>query len=150
MWQKSKKVLYWTFFLIVVSIAGVIGREIGSELSKPNKQADLASLVSQAAVKLNAQSPKKLDEVTTLVRAEAISGNKLVTFYTLKNFDSYASDFSFSRLKSFISKQICGKENTKGQSALSMGMSHVYVYTRENGDEIDRFDLSSKDCLSLR
>lgn len=147
MWQKTKKVVYWALFLIVGSIAGVIGKEIGGELIKPNKQEALSKVVTEAASRINAQAPKKLDEVTTLVRAEAVGGNKLVTFYTLKDFDSYASDFSFSRLKSAISKQVCGKQKSKDQSALSMGMSHVYVYTRESGAEIARLEITIKDCM---
>ena len=150
MWQKMKKGIYWALFLIVASIAGTIGKEIGSELLKPNKQENLAKIVTEAASQLNAQAPKKLDDVTTLVRAEAVSGSKLVTFYSLKEFDSYASNFSFSRLKSVISKQICDKQKSKKPSALSMGMSHVYVYTRENGTEISRFEISSKDCLAVK
>ena len=146
MWQKSKKFIYWAAFLFVISLAGVIGREIGGELSKPNKQVDLAKVVTEAASRLNALAPKKVDEITTLVRAEAVNGNQLATYYVLENYDSYAKDFSLVNAKQTVTKNVCDKQKNMAQSPLALGMTHAYIYLREDGTEISRFVVSKKDC----
>ena len=151
MWARTKKAVYWTVLLFVLTIAGVVGKQIGGELSKPSKAETLSTLVNQAAARLNAQAPKKLDEITTLVRAEASMGQRLTVYYTLENYDAYAKDFSLNRVQSAVTKNACDKDKVgKGPSPLSLGMSYAYVYSRENGKLIGRFEVSQKDCYQNR
>ncbi|UNY42247.1 hypothetical protein PP918_gp39 [Pseudomonas phage UFJF_PfDIW6] len=151
MWARMKKAVYWTVLLFVVTIAGVVGKQIGGELGKPSKAETLSKLVSEAAAKLNAQAPKKLDEITTLVRAEASIGQRLTIYYTLENYDAYAKDFSLDRVRSAAIKNACDKDKGgKGASPLSLGVIYTYVYTRENGKAIGKFDVSQKDCYRAR
>ena len=150
MWEKSKKTIFWIVGLFLVAAAGAIGKQLGGELFKPSKAEALNSLVNEAAARINAQAPKKLDEITTLVRAEAMSGNKLATYYTLKNYDSYAKDFSFSAARLAVTKNVCDKQGALAQSPLALGMTHQYIYTRENGTEIGRFEVTKRDCYKPR
>lgn len=151
MWPRMKKAVYWAILFFVITIAGVIGKQIGGELSKPNKAESLSKLVTEAAAKLNAQAPKELDEVTVLVRAEASMGRKLTIYYTLKNYDSYATEFSLDRVRSAVTKNACNKEkSSKTSSPLALGMTYAYVYTRENGKPVGRFEINQEDCYRTR
>lgn len=150
MWKKVRKAIYWTVGLFVVTIAGVVGKQIGGDLARPSKAETLSKVVAQAAEKLNALAPKKIDEITTLVRAEALQGGKLATYYALENYDSYAKDFSLSLARSSITKSVCSKQGPPSKSPLALGMTHVYIYTKENGTEIGRFEVSKKDCPQIR
>ena len=150
MWAKSKKTIFWIVGLFLAVLAGSIGKQLGGELFKPSKAETLSHLVSEAASRINAQAPKKLDEITTLVRAEALNGNKLATYYTLKDYDSYAKDFSLSAVKVAVTKNVCDKQSRLSESPLALGMTHRYIYTRENGTEIGSFEVSRKDCYQTR
>ncbi|WP_314383191.1 hypothetical protein [Pseudomonas brenneri] len=151
MWARTKKAIYWTVLLFVVAIAGVVGKQIGGEMGRPSKAETLSKLVTEAAAKLNAQAPKKLDEITTLVRAEASMGQRLTIYYTLENYDAYAKDFSLDRVRSAVTKNACDKNKVgKGPSPLSLGMFYTYVYSRENGKVIGRFEVSQQDCYRNR
>lgn len=151
MWTRTKKAIYWTVGIFFAVIAGSIGRQLGGELLKPSKAETLSKLVSEAAANLNAQAPKKLDEITTLVRAEASMGQRLTVFYTLENYDAYAKDFSLDRVQSAVTKNACDKDRgDKGSSPLSLGMIYAYVYTRENGKTVGRFEVSQQDCYRNR
>lgn len=151
MWARMKKVILWTVLLFVVTIAGIVGKQIGGELSKPNKAETLSKLVTDAAKKLNAQAPQKLDEITTLVRAEATTGSKLTMYYTLENYDTYAQGFSLDAVKSAIIKKTCDQQKSKpGSSPLALGLTYAYVYTRENGSAIGRFEITQQDCYRPR
>lgn len=151
MWARIKKAVYWTVFLFVVTIAGVVGKQIGGELSRPNKTEILNKLVVEAAAKLNAKTPQRLDEITTLVRAEASMGRKLISYYTLKDYDSYAKNFSLSTVQKEVTKNVCDKQNSgKKDSPLALGMTYGYVYTREDGSVIGRFEISQQDCYRPR
>ena len=151
MWARMKKVLYWAVLLFVIAIAGIIGKQIGGELSKPKKADTLRMLVTDAADKLNAQAPKKLDEITTLVRAEASMGQKLTIYYTLENYDAYAKNFSLDQVRSKVIENACAKDrDAKGSSPLALGMTYAYIYSRENGSAIGRFEVSQQDCYRPR
>lgn len=151
MWPRMKKAVSWIALLFVVTIAGVVGKQIGGELSRPSKAETLSKLVSEAAAKINAQSPKKIDEITTLVRAEASMGQRLTIYYTLTNYDVYAQNFSLDQVKSAVTKNACDKDKGgKGYSPLSQGVIYTYVYTRENGKTIGRFEVSQQDCYRNR
>lgn len=132
------------FFAI---LAGSIGKQLGGELFKPSKSETLSKISAEAAAKINAIAPKKIDELTTLVRAEASMGSKLTMYYTLENFDSYAKDFSLNALSSEVTKNACNQQKAgKGQSPLALGMTYTYVYARENGSVIGKFDVTQQDC----
>ena len=147
MWKKIRKTIYWTVGLFVLAVASVVGKQIGGELSKPSKSETLSRLVGEAAAKLNAQAPKKLDEITTLIRAESSMGRKLTTYYRLENYDSYAKDFSLGQVRVAAIKNACAKERgAKGKSPLSLGVTYEYVYVRESGTLIGRFEVSQQDC----
>ncbi|UZD96247.1 hypothetical protein LOY64_04365 [Pseudomonas corrugata] len=146
MWKKYRRAIYWTVGLFVVVVAGSIGRQVGSELFRPSKTESLNNLVTQAATQLNAQAPKKIDEITTLVRAEASMGSKLTTFYVLENYDSYGKDFSLDAVRLAATKHACSKKDSTGNSALAMGITYAYVYTRRDGSVIGRFEVAQQDC----
>lgn len=151
MWARTKKAIYWAILLFVVTIAGVVGKQIGGAMGKPSKAETLSVLVTKAAEKLNAQAPKKLDEITTLVRAEASMGRRLTVYYTLENYDAYAKDFSLDRVRSAVTENACGTDKVgKGPSPLSLGMLYTYVYSRENGKAIGQFEVSQQDCYRNR
>ena len=151
MWARMRKASYWALLLFVVTIAGIIGKEIGGALSKPTKADTLRMLVTDAADKLNAHAPKKLDEITTLVRAEASMGQKLTIYYTLENYDAYAKNFSLDQVRSKVIKNACSKDkDAKGSSPLALGMTYAYIYSRENGSAIGRFEVNQQDCYQPR
>lgn len=76
--------------------------------------------------------------------------SKLATYYTLENYDSYAKDFSLSFARSAITKSVCSKQAPPSKSPLAQGMTQVYIYTKENGTEIGRFEVSKKDCPQIK
>lgn len=150
MWKKARKAIYWTVGIFVVVIAGSIGKQLGGELVKPSKAETLRKLTTQAAAQINSQTPKKIDEITTLVRAEATMGSKLTTFYTLENYDSYAENFSLNRVKLAATQNACNKKGSNGKSPLSLGVTYAYVYSRVDGSAIGRFEVSQQDCFRAK
>lgn len=146
MWARAKKAIYWTVGIIILSIAGTIGKQIGSELSKPNKAEILNKVVTEAAKKLNAVAPKDLDDVTVMTSAEAIDGKVLAIYYTLKNFKSYEREFDFQSAKALVIKSTCRTQEGKKDSALTRGMSFLFVYSSDDGREVGRFEVTKKDC----
>lgn len=134
----------------MVTIAGIVGKHIGGELFQPSKAEILRKLTTQAAAQINAQAPKKVDDITTLVRAEATMGSKLTTYYTLENYDSYAKNFSLDRVKLAATQNACNKKGSNGKSPLSLGVTYAYVYSRVDGSAIGRFEVSQQDCFRTK
>lgn len=135
--------------LFVLTLAGVVGKQLGSELFKPNKAEVLNKLVIDAAAKLNSQAPKKLDEITILTRAEAIDGKVLAIHYKLDKFRTYEKQFDFQTAKSVVVKSTCKTQEGKTDTVLHRGMSFRFIYTADDGREIGRFDVARKDCPYL-
>lgn len=148
-WLRIKKPLWWIMMLFVVCIASAVGKLIAGIATQPDHSKMLSEIVTKAAQQINAQAPKQIDEITVLTKAEAVDGKILATHYTLKNFSSYEKNFDFQAARKSIVAMVCGKQGTKKQSPLANGMIHQYIYERENGQPITRFEVTKRDCPGL-
>ena len=141
---KLKKPLYWIVILFVGTLASVVGKEIGGQLLSPSDKDVLGPAIRQAAKKLNEQAPKKVDEETTLLRAEQGAENELVTYFELKDFDKWGATADLSAGKAFVVKSLCARPQTI--KTMQMGAVYSYVYLKEGGKEVYRFKVSRSDC----
>jgi hypothetical protein len=152
MLRRLLSVFKFIISLIVISIAGAIGRDIGEiafSSSKPSPQEIEAALMEGdkiAASKINQQTPIMVDKDTRLDRATAGSGMRLVYHYTFPSYTSKDIDANFFRTNFWpkIKSKVCSNEKMK--PALQLGNLYVYSYSSSDGVEVGRFEIGRNDC----
>lgn len=146
-WGSSKKVVGGILFFCVVAIAGSIGKQVAHEWMMPSDKEILAQIVAQAVQKVNAQTPRQIDEITRLDSVEAVGGYKMRMYQTLLNYHTYAKEFNLKQVQALITKDLCAKQ-TKNDP-LRLGFVWEYVYKQESGVEVGRFEIAKKDCSGI-
>ncbi|QBF27181.1 hypothetical protein EXN22_16325 [Pseudomonas tructae] len=141
---KLKKPVYWVTILVIAGLASAIGKEIGAQLGKPSNDELLRSATAQAIKQINDQTPKKVDELTTMLRAELGGSHEMTTFFELANYDSWGASADLTAGKSAVVKSLC--ENPRTVKTMRMGAKFGYVYLKEDGTEVYRFRVSKDDC----
>lgn len=144
LWTGFKKLARWVLLLLIIAIAGSIGKLLVQAWMKPSDREILSKVVSEAVQRVNAQTPKQIDEITRLDKVEAVGGYKMRMYHTLLNYQAYAKDFDIKRAQAVITKDLCAKQ-TKN-SPLHLGFVWEYVYKQENGAEVGRFEIAKNEC----
>ena len=132
--------------LVVVVTAGafLIAREFTSEFfSDDITEAELAAALASAATEINAQAPIQLDEITTLVSANASDINLTYTNRVSVSAEALGTDFEEARkedLKAFV----CGNKDM--MITIDRGGSFTYKYIGKNEELIASIDIAKRDC----
>lgn len=132
--------------LVIVVTAGafLIAREMTSEFfSDEITEAELAAALASAATEINAQAPIQLDEITTLVSADASGTNLTYTNKVSVSAEALGSDFEEARredLKDFV----CGNKDM--MITIDHGGSFTYKYIGNNEELIASIDITKRDC----
>jgi hypothetical protein len=86
---------YWLGMLVVVSVAGVIGRQVGMFAGLATINDELA----RQATKMNSELPRMIDEITRADFVRSGPGNTLTFYYT--SMDDQMSRKLFANLDTF-------------------------------------------------
>lgn len=140
MFEHLRSALKFIVLLIVISIAGAIGRELGeiafssSKLSSQEAESILMEGIKDTASKINQQTPMMVDEGTRLDRATAEPGMRLVYHYTFPGYASKDIDANSFRTNFWpkIKSKVCSNEKMK--PTLQLGGSYVYSYSSSDGN----------------
>lgn len=141
---KLKKPVYWLGILVIAGLASAIGKEIGAQLAKPNDAEKLKAALAQAVKQINDRAPTKVDDVTTLLRAEQSGPTEMTTVFELAQYDQWGPSADLSAGKASVIKSLCAKPQTV--STMQMGMTFGYVYQTEDGAKVYQFKVSRADC----
>lgn len=130
--------------IAVVAVAFLAGRELTREfLGDDLSEAELAAGLAAAAREINAQVPVELDEMTTLVSANA-SGADL-TYTNRISVDAVEVDANFEELQRDVLKElVCGNEDM--MVTINHGGSFTYEYIDPNGKPVASIGISKPDC----
>lgn len=151
---KAKKaaftVLHWVgigFILIVASIGGMIGKQIGSTAFKGNSeksvQQELKVELDKLVLDMNKDLPRLLDAETRL-DSVSMSGKVMVSKHTFPNYASNEVDPEMlqSQVKNNLRNQLC----ISAKDLMSIGYSYRYEYFGKFGDWAASFTFGSSDC----
>ena len=142
--RKFKRPLYWVGILVVAGLASAIGKEIGGFFGQSNASENLNAAMKQAVKQINDRGPLKVDEVTTLLRAEDGGAGNMVTYFELANYDAWGPKADLSAGRAAVIKALCAKPQTL--KTMRMGATYGYVYLKEDGRQVYRFNVSKADC----
>ena len=136
--------------LLVMSVAGVLGREAVRGTFSAKRETDLIRQVAAenlAAVELvKPQLPMRLDEVTTFIDIRAVEERLIYVF----EFDLASSDTSVdwqafnTEMGINLKNQVCANRDM----AFAIRSGARYIYTYKTLDDVDIFtiSISSLDC----
>ncbi|MNM07784.1 hypothetical protein D3C81_178360 [compost metagenome] len=141
---KLKKPVYWIGILVIAGLASAIGKEIGALVAKPNDAEKLKTALAQAVKQVNDRAPTKVDDVTTLVRAEQSGPKEMTTVFELAKYDQWGPSADLSAGKAAVIKSLCSKP--QAVSIMRMGVTFGYVYQKEDGTKIYQFKATRADC----
>jgi hypothetical protein len=132
----------WSAIAVVVttlSLIGGIGRIIaqfsGTSFNDTEQFYD-------AANSINAQTPKKIDIITTLTKAE-YKNNVFTYFYHIDPTVSHSTNWSADRIREAVKKNAC--DTFKGSFGTSALQSVRYVYNTNGSDKIV-IEIGESDC----
>ena len=108
---------------------------------------DKQALIAQVSSAVNKDLPKMVDSATRLDSTSAGPGDQFFYNYTLVSIASRDADGS--GLHSFakdLTQKVCGSSDM--QRILSLGVTAVYLYRGNDGQEIGRIPINSSNCSS--
>ena len=145
-------ILFLFLFIIAYFISGHLGREAVRYFIKSPQLTDQE--IEQQAIQgfkssldeLNATLPYKINEDTQIDHATVGPGARLTYHYTFLKYTSKEIDINWlnNGLKKDIIKQVCGSEDMK--ASLRYNAIYAYSYSGKNGNYIDKFEVTRKDC----
>lgn len=141
---KLKKPAYWLGILMIAGLASAIAKEIGAQFGKSSDSEKFKSELTNAVKLLNDRAPAKIDDVTTLLRAEQSGPSEMTTVFELAQYDKWGPSADLSVGKASVIESLCAKPRTV--YALQKGMTFRYVYQKEDGTKIYQFKASRADC----
>ncbi len=148
----SKKILGVIGFIIVLIAVGIgsqIGKGVGKSSSKPTNQ-KFEDIIIEDFVKFASQYNKKLpmmvDKYTQLDKVTVGPGARVVYHHSLPNYTSSDIDSNWpsTNLKPQVKSKVCASKGMK--KTLQYGGIFVYVYSGNDGIEIERFEIDRNDC----
>ncbi|HGY3556648.1 TPA: hypothetical protein ACNVV3_002677 [Pseudomonas putida] len=139
-----KKPAYWLGILVIAGLASAIGKEIGAQFGKPSDAEKLKSALAQAVKQINDRAPTKVDDVTTLLRAEQSGPTEMTTVFELAKYDQWGPSADLSAGKASVIKNLCAKPQTL--NTMRMGVTFGYVYQKEDGTKVYQFKVGRADC----
>ncbi len=118
MWKKVLSVLGFIGILIVASIGGQIGKEVGKVAMKPSTQeveAKLTEGFEQAANQYNQKLPMMVDQDTRLDKATVGPGPRIVYHHTFPKYSSRDIDANWlqTNLRPEVSRKVCSSADMK-------------------------------------
>jgi len=97
-----------------------------------------------AASILNKDAPKKMDEATTLLRADAGPGLLMTYRYALSGVGMELSSLAESSRRS-VTERVCQTGDMRDY--MEYGASYRYIYEDSDGKELFRFTVDGSSCL---
>lgn len=136
--------------ILMVIVSGIIRGCMRSDrpnTSKSSSPQDNQALMAQVSSKINQGLPKMVDYATRLDSTSAGPGEQFFYNYTLVNISSRDADES--SLYSFakdLTQKVCASSDM--DRILSRGVTAVYLYRGNDGQEIGRIPINSSNCSS--
>jgi hypothetical protein len=155
MFKKIISVLRSIVMLIPILIVGAIAKNVGSEfgdvLSRPSEptpkqiEENLPGAIENAVQQINKKGAQIIDEIR-LDRASAEPGLRLAYHYTLLNYTAQDIDpnLLYTSVQPNVKNGVCSSKNMKFY--MQYGVIYEYIYSGNNGQEINRFEISKNDC----
>ncbi|MFI3189267.1 hypothetical protein BCS42_14215 [Crenothrix sp. D3] len=127
------------------AIGNVAGKAISNTVYPPSKPTiqSLENELARTADSINKTLPMKIDKETRLDKVEINSGLRLTFFHTLLNYSSREIDIN-SQIQTYVKNNVCANEERK--SYLQHGVTFDYIYSGNDGVEINRFEINKDDC----
>ena len=115
-----------------------------AQMQKQNKQ-----IVQLAATEINKTLPQTVDKYTTLTKVEGKDTTILYTYEinTGAKSDETVQKEDKTRMKEAVTYGIC--QSSKRFLDAQISISYLYISTKSKA-ELFRFDVSQKDCVSVK
>jgi len=115
-----------------------------AQMQKQNKQ-----IVQLAATEINKTLPQAVDKYTTLTKVEGKDTTILYTYEinTGAKSDETVQKEDKTRMKEAVTYGIC--QSSKRFLDAQISISYLYISTKSKA-ELFRFDVSQKDCVSVK
>jgi hypothetical protein len=141
-----KKLIGAACTLLIVIVATVVGRKVGSLAVETSTIPSFEEKLVQVASKLNERFPIMLDKDTRIDTTVAGPGRTFTYFYT---FPSHASDdfdpeALHAALEPAVRQSECGIPQMR--ELFQAGVTAYFVYRGNDGVEITRTSVSPSDC----
>ena len=137
------KVVVGLVILLIIGIAGRVGRDIAKSKLIPYADAVVQDETAKKIMQLNTGLPKMLDTETRADRVQQIDERNLVFFYTLVNYRADEIDDALlnERLET-VRQQWCALLRKHGDQRTTIGVS----YSDKTGKVIRTFNVNQGTC----
>ena len=135
-------------FLIVVLIAGGMGKIIGRGVAESAFAPSKSEIVERTVQEMNKSLPIMVDNETRFERAAHGQGDTIEYHYTITTLATNAIEpLAFRNFETDLRKRVCGSSDMKKVFSASIGATYIYKAT--NQSEIGRVTFSPNDCTNM-
>lgn len=121
-----------------------MGNLVAEHLRVNREQRNLESAIEQAVKKINAQTPIRVDEETTLVRSAGTNDTLIYNYHV--NIDK--NDLDIAKFNENMKEALAHDSCKIFADAFNLGGKVAYSYYDKNKYLINYFSISKDDCVS--